>query len=173
MNEASFIHVSFLCYSGPMKSKFWDEIRRARHWLRKMRMRENVEGDRGCWKTFCQAEMRSKLSAEENGAGVGGEAGWDSPGPQCSASLMENTRTKVTHQRGVLCLPDTAHHRILSSPATTQFIQGCPIHMGHPVRSEFQINNELSAHTQSLSHVWLFCDLIACSPPGTSVHGIF
>ena len=24
-----------------------------------------------------------------------------------------------------------------------------------------------------LSHVWLFCDLMDCSPPGSSVHGIF
>ena len=25
----------------------------------------------------------------------------------------------------------------------------------------------------SLSHVWLFCDSMDCSPPGSSVHGIF
>lgn len=60
-----------------------------------------MEGDRGCWKTFLSGQdAESKLCEEENGAGVGGEAGWDSPGPQCSASLMENTCTKVIHQRG-------------------------------------------------------------------------
>ena len=27
-------------------------------------------------------------------------------------------------------------------------------------------------HAQSLSHVYLFCDPMDCSPPGSSVHGI-
>ena len=28
-------------------------------------------------------------------------------------------------------------------------------------------------YVQSLNHVWLFCDPVDCSPPGSSVHGIF
>ena len=29
-----------------------------------------------------------------------------------------------------------------------------------------------NTHTQSLSHAWLVCDPVNCSPPGSSVHGL-
>ena len=33
--------------------------------------------------------------------------------------------------------------------------------------------NNLCMHAQSLSCIWIFCDPMDCSPPGSSVHGIF
>ena len=90
-----------------------------------------MEGDRGCWKTFCQAEMQSKLSAEENGAGVRGEAGWDSPGPQCSASVTENTCTKVTHQRGPVSSRNSPSQNPVKSSHHTVYT-GLPNSYGTP-----------------------------------------
>ena len=59
-----------------------------------------MEGDRGCWKTFLSGrDAGPNLVKRRMGQGSRGEAGWASLGLQCSASLMENTCKKVTHQR--------------------------------------------------------------------------
>ena len=40
----------------------------------------------------------------------------------------------------------------------------------HPIMQMYQLNR---SPVCAFSRIWLFCDLVDCSPPGSSVHGIY
>ena len=73
-------------------------------------------------------------------------------------------------------LPSVSHHskqhNILHHQGTNMGSL-CPHHLSHPqIQAEMIKVRSISACVCVLSHVWL-CDPMDCSPPGSSVHGIF